>query len=615
MMKQIDDIINAYINAENTDYAIMIDGEWGTGKSYYWKNVLRKQIEGTAIPGSLKEEKYKTAKISLFGIQSVDDLKLEIYTSLYDDDKKSKKKRFISFGGGLFKFIATNNVFSIDKKLATSLLSLVPIDLSNHVLCFDDLERLNKNIMKEVLGYINSLIEHHHQKVVFICNNVECKSPDYTSYKEKLVRFTCKLQSDIPSVLETLMKDKEERFKNFILSNKSWISHVYKNAKCNNLRTLKFNMDIMERIYSDVLANMGDPVWKVDNYILLLTIAYSIESRLKANDSRLYILLNLTQSWANQISCIDSIAHFSSGSGNNKKVVDKKDPEEEYLREKREKYFSNTFIYGTSKALLDYVGSGNFDQALFVCDIQKMIVEAKRFNHTNEQNLMSKLSNTWDINDDELYETIEEVIKGTREMSYSMEYYPNYFLQLQLLQNLGFGDTGYSIANLKEIFQHAIENCDKTGYDEKLNYIYQNTDGATEEFKELAELVYNFNYAQQGIEIGNEFKDAILHLDKDMNLGKFQDSPINLFAKITAEDFFESFLKCHNSRKRDVCYLFEKRYHNVKYRQLDVDFITNITNILAGYLSNSEVKPAPSKKYCEYLQKILINGAENTADR
>lgn len=613
-MKQIDDIINVYINAEDTDYAIMIDGEWGSGKSYYWKNVLRKQIEETATPSSFGKKKYKTAKISLFGIQSVDDLKLEIYTSLYGDDEKGKKKQIMSLSGGFFKHIADKIGLPIDKKLAANFLSLVPIDLSNRVLCFDDLERLNEDIMKEVLGYINSLIEHHHQKVVFICNNVECESPDYSSYKEKLVRFTCKLQTDIPSVLETLMKDKEERFKNFILSNKSWINHVYKNVKCNNLRTLKFNMDIMERIYSDVLANMGDPVWKVDNYILLLTIAYSIESRLKANDSRLYILLDLTQSWANQISCIDSIAHFSSGSGNNKKVVDKKDSKEEYLREKREKYFSNTFIYGTSKALLDYVCSGNFDKALFVCDIEKMIAEAKRFNYTNEQKLMSKLNNIWDIDDEELCKTIEEVIKGTKEMSYSIEYYPNYFLQLQRLQNLGFGDTGYSIVNLKKIFQHAIENCAKAGYDEKLNYIYQNTDGATEEFKELAELVYNFNYAQQNIERGNEFEDAILHLDKNMDLGKFRDIPINLFAKITAEDFFESFLKCHNSRKRDVCNLFEKRYHDAKYRQLDVDFITNITDILADYLSNPEVKPAPSKKYCEYLQKIF-NGAENTADR
>lgn len=612
-MKQIDDIINDYINAKDTDYAIMIDGQWGAGKSYYWENTLRKQIEEAVISGSSKKEKYKAVKISLFGIQGVDDLKLEIYTSLYVNDQKSKKRNYISFGTDLLKRIASMTKLSIDKRLAVNFLSLVPIDLSTRVLCFDDLERLNADILKEVLGYINSLIEQHHQKVVFICNDVECKLPDYTSYKEKLIRFTCKLQTDIPTVLETLMKDKEERLKSFILLNKSWISQVYKNAKCDNLRTLKFNMDIMERIYPDVLANMGEPEWKVDNYILLLTMAYSIESRLKANDPQLNFILDLTQSWANQISYIDNIVHSSSDWPDDKKVEESKDPKEKYLREKRNRYFKNTFIYGTSKALLDYVCSGDFDQVLFVYDVQRIITEAKRFNYTDEQKLMSKLSNFWDIDDEELYNAIEEVIKGTKEMEYPMEYYPNYFLKLQRLQDFRFADTGHSIIELKMIFQHAIENCTKVGYNEQLNGIYQNADGATDEFKELTELVYTLNYNQRNIKMGNEFEDAILHLYNNVNLEQFWNIPINLFAEISAKDFFKSFLKCQNCRKRDVCNFFEARYKIVEYQQLDTNFINSIVELLVDYLK-SKVRPSPSKKYCEYLLKILINSAEDTSD-
>ena len=612
-MKQVDDIINDYINAEDTDYAIMIDGQWGAGKSYYWENVLRKQIEETGIPRNSKNEKYKAAKISLFGIQSVDDLKLEIYTSLCNVDEKSKKKNFISFGSSLLKGLGDKLGLPIDKKLAANFLSLIPIDLSRRVLCFDDLERLNTDILKEVLGYINSLIEQHHQKVVFICNNVECKSSDYTSYKEKLIRFTCKLQTDIPAILETLMKDKEEKFKDFILLNKGWIGQVYKNAKCNNLRTLKFNMDIMERIYPDILANMGEPEWKVDNYVLLLTMVYSIESRLKANDLQLNYILDLTQSWANQVSYIDSIARSNSDWSDDKKVEDKKDPKEEYLREKRNKYFKNSFIYGTSKALLDYVCNGDFDQALFVCDVKKMTAEARRFNYTDEQKLMSKLSNFWDIDDEEMYSAIEEVIKGTTEMRYPMEYYPNFFLRLQRLQDLGFADTGCSIVELKRIFQYAIENCTKAGYNEQLNGIYQNADGATDEFKELTELVYALNYDQRNIKMGNEFEDAILHLNKNINLKQFWNIPINLFAEITAKDFFESFLKCHNSRKRDVCNFFKERYKVVEHQQLDTDFINRIVELLVDYL-NSKARPAPSKKYCEYLLKMLPNSTKNTSD-
>ena len=40
MTMEIDNIIKDYVNAKDTDYAIMIDGEWGARKSWYWNNVL-----------------------------------------------------------------------------------------------------------------------------------------------------------------------------------------------------------------------------------------------------------------------------------------------------------------------------------------------------------------------------------------------------------------------------------------------------------------------------------------------------------------------------------------------------------------------------------------------
>lgn len=42
---QINKIITDYVSAKDTDYAIMIDGEWGAGKTWYWENVLAEQIK------------------------------------------------------------------------------------------------------------------------------------------------------------------------------------------------------------------------------------------------------------------------------------------------------------------------------------------------------------------------------------------------------------------------------------------------------------------------------------------------------------------------------------------------------------------------------------------
>ena len=58
----IKDAINSYLKKDATNYAIMIANDWGTGKTYYWKNALAPMI--------LKEESYKPIYVSAFGIQS-----------------------------------------------------------------------------------------------------------------------------------------------------------------------------------------------------------------------------------------------------------------------------------------------------------------------------------------------------------------------------------------------------------------------------------------------------------------------------------------------------------------------------------------------------------------
>ena len=44
----MDDLVESildYIRAEYTDYAIMINGEWGSGKTYFWNHKIKNKIE------------------------------------------------------------------------------------------------------------------------------------------------------------------------------------------------------------------------------------------------------------------------------------------------------------------------------------------------------------------------------------------------------------------------------------------------------------------------------------------------------------------------------------------------------------------------------------------
>jgi tRNA A37 threonylcarbamoyladenosine biosynthesis protein TsaE len=70
-------IVTDYIKAENTDYAIMVTGVWGSGKTFFWKHTLKQAIEKIKIPGQETEnvKKYSSARVSLFGLTDVNQIR------------------------------------------------------------------------------------------------------------------------------------------------------------------------------------------------------------------------------------------------------------------------------------------------------------------------------------------------------------------------------------------------------------------------------------------------------------------------------------------------------------------------------------------------------------
>ena len=50
--EKMEDLIESildYIRSDYTDYAIMINGEWGSGKTYFWNNKIRPKIENIYV--------------------------------------------------------------------------------------------------------------------------------------------------------------------------------------------------------------------------------------------------------------------------------------------------------------------------------------------------------------------------------------------------------------------------------------------------------------------------------------------------------------------------------------------------------------------------------------
>lgn len=165
--------IKYYIENKFYNYAVMIDGAWGSGKTYFVNQVL--------LP-ELKKETKKSIYTSLYGVSNIDELSEKIYIKFLLKDKSDRINSTLLAGatealdvvsGLISPFIGKYGDIEIkEKKIQNLVQKFVPI--KDCILIFDDLERCNCP-MKEILGYINGFVEQAGMKVLIIANQNELR--------------------------------------------------------------------------------------------------------------------------------------------------------------------------------------------------------------------------------------------------------------------------------------------------------------------------------------------------------------------------------------------------------------------------------------------------------
>ena len=99
--REIIELVSRYIGDSNSKYAILIDGEWGCGKTYFVKEHLIPKINGTKLPPSIngtskKALEYKSIYLSLYGIKSTSDISSQIYVSILSSPFEDKVSNGLS---------------------------------------------------------------------------------------------------------------------------------------------------------------------------------------------------------------------------------------------------------------------------------------------------------------------------------------------------------------------------------------------------------------------------------------------------------------------------------------------------------------------------------------
>ena len=189
---EIVDVLINYVDESIYDYAVMIDGEWGCGKTYFIKKRLYTELEKHEKEKAQNQEGYKPKGIiylSLYGVKSLEEVSKQILMESYFV-KSGNAKGIIRKGTEitgkmlpvLFDIIKTKTGLELEAENVSNAAGGF-FSVKDSILIFDDLERCNCPV-NEVLGYINTYVEHEGMKVIIIANQKEIGKNAYLTNQE-----------------------------------------------------------------------------------------------------------------------------------------------------------------------------------------------------------------------------------------------------------------------------------------------------------------------------------------------------------------------------------------------------------------------------------------------
>lgn len=329
--EEIESVIAEYLKNPKAEYAVMIDGDWGSGKTYFLTHSLIK-IMKNIDNGKDKPRKY--AYISLYGAKSIEEVSKEIVFQCFGNENKKRVKTANTVMETASNILtASLGVVNID--LSKIKETLAKIDINNWIICFDDLERCCLPI-NEILGYMNRLVEHNKCKVIVLANESEIgkitlnqrleekyqvvlsgrkmlfnnndssdtrnaesginvkKLKDetkalfnedilYKAIREKVIGLTIRYEPQMDVVFDFIISDfiNGTSLKNYLIKNKSRILGYFKEEKCYNLRTLISVLGYIQKVYEEMTSHQFHTVKYFDKimesflkYIVMLTIYY-----------------------------------------------------------------------------------------------------------------------------------------------------------------------------------------------------------------------------------------------------------------------------------------------------------------------------------------------------
>ena len=443
----MDDLVESildYIRSDYTDYAIMINGEWGSGKTYFWNHKIRNRIENMTVNG----KKLTTIYMSLYGISNLEEISKKIFIETTQLMDKNLKKYMNSNGQTVIPeyaktgldmanfFGVTQNGDKIDYENFFS--------TDDKVLCFDDLERANVDVI-DILGYINNFVEHDHIKTIIICNEKELstklkstnkemktfiatylldkedkllttdkpmvekiedtiedvfdKANDYERIKEKLIGETFEYAPEFTYIINGLLirYENNRELIRFLRENTNLIVSTFIKSGTRNLRILKHALNDFKKVFDMVNKAYPNTNNRILQTMLIFTIAVSFEIKAGKVTKDKFININDNEEYK---SLVVSSRVFM-------------DNRQFYIKEFDNNYYYNFKTeYRFFKFIEIYVRTRIFDMKTFKKDMEDIINTVDTDKLPGYKRLLTE--EYWKISDDQFPKVISEVLESVK---------------------------------------------------------------------------------------------------------------------------------------------------------------------------------------------------------
>ncbi len=479
-MEDLVESILDYVRSDYTDYAIMINGEWGSGKTHFWNNKIRKKIESLQLNG----KRYTTIYMSLYGISNLEEISKKIFIEttqlmdknlrrFMDDNGQTTIPEYAKTGIDMANFFGvTQNGDRVDYGEFFS--------TDDKVLCFDDLERANVDVI-DILGYINNFVEHDHIKTIIICNEKELstklkssnlemktfiatylldkqdelnksdkpmvekiqdkiehvfdKANDYERIKEKLIGETFEYAPKFDYIINGILMRYENNADliRFLRENTGLIISTFNKSGTRNLRILKHALNDFKKIYEMVNKSYPNTNHRVMQTMLIFTIAISFE--IKAGKITKDKFVNIQDN-----------EEYKSILVSSRILMDNR---QFYIKEFDNNYYYNfKSEYRFFKFIEYYIRTRIFDMKLFKENMETIRNTVDTENLPGYKRLLTE--EYWKISDDQFDTVIREVIKDVKEGNLSLIDTVKLFAYFSYFSRKGLIE--YDLKTLKSVF-------------------------------------------------------------------------------------------------------------------------------------------------------------------